>query len=54
MNSYAYTKKSDLKICSFKEMTEEWLEFAVNCEEVRSMNLISWMVLWQTIRFGIM
>ena len=54
VNSYAYTKKSDLKICSFKEMTEEWLEFAVNCEEVRSMNLISWLDLWQTIRFGIM
>ena len=31
MNSYAYTKNSDLKICSFEEMTEEWLEFVVNC-----------------------
>ena len=31
MNSYAYMKNSDLKICSFEEMTEEWLEFVVNC-----------------------
>ena len=31
MNSYAYTENSDLKICSFEEMTEEWLEFVVNC-----------------------
>ena len=31
VNSYAYTKNSDLKICSFEEMTEEWLEFVVNC-----------------------
>lgn len=30
VNSYAYTKNSDLKICSFEEMTEEWLEFVVN------------------------
>ena len=31
VNRYAYTKNSDLKICSFEEMTEEWLEFVVNC-----------------------
>ena len=31
VNSYVYTKNSDLKICSFEEMTEEWLEFVVNC-----------------------
>ena len=31
VNSYAYTENSDLKICSFEEMTEEWLEFVVNC-----------------------
>ena len=31
MNSYAYRKSSDLRICSFEEMTEEWLEFVVNC-----------------------
>ena len=29
VNSYAYTKNSDLKICSFEEMTEEWLGFVV-------------------------
>ena len=31
VNSYAYAENSDLKICSFEEMTEEWLEFVVNC-----------------------
>ena len=31
VNSYVYTINSDLKICSFKVMTEEWLEFVVNC-----------------------
>ena len=29
VNSYAYTKNSDLKICSFEEMTEEWLGVVV-------------------------
>lgn len=31
VNSYSYMKNSKLKICSFEEMTEEWLEFVVNC-----------------------
>ena len=31
VNSYTYMGNSDLKVCSFEEMTEEWLEFVVNC-----------------------
>ena len=31
VNSYVYTENSNFKICSFEEMTEEWLEFVVNC-----------------------
>lgn len=31
VNCYAYTQNSNLKVCSFEEMTEEWLEFVVNC-----------------------
>ena len=31
VNSYVYTPNEDLKVCVFKEMTEEWLQFVVNC-----------------------
>lgn len=31
VNSYAYTQNANLKICVFSEMTEEWLQFVVNC-----------------------
>ena len=31
INNYIYKRNSSLKICSFEEMTEEWLEFVVNC-----------------------
>jgi len=31
VNSYTYTANKDLKTCTFKEMTDEWLEFVVNC-----------------------
>ena len=30
-NCYFYRKKEDLKICVFEQMTEEWLQFVVNC-----------------------
>lgn len=33
VNRYAYTMNSNLAICGFKEMTEEWLEFVVNCRK---------------------
>lgn len=35
INNYIYKKNSALKICSFEEMTEEWLEFVVNCRRGR-------------------
>lgn len=31
VNVYAYNKNNDLKIKKFDEMTDEWLEFVVNC-----------------------
>lgn len=31
VNKYKYNQNTDLKICIFKEMTKEWLEFVVNC-----------------------
>lgn len=31
VNVYVYNKNSDLKIKKFDEMTDEWLEFVVNC-----------------------
>lgn len=31
INQYVYTENADLKIKVFKEMTDEWLEFVVNC-----------------------
>lgn len=33
VNVYEYRKNVDLKICSFPEMTEEWLDFVVNCRK---------------------
>lgn len=33
VNVYEYRKNMDLKICSFPEMTEEWLDFVVNCRK---------------------
>lgn len=35
INNYIYKENSTLKICSFEEMTEEWLEFVVNCRRGR-------------------
>ena len=31
VNRYIYTENSSLKICRYYEMTEEWLDFVVNC-----------------------
>lgn len=31
VNSYIYTPDERLKVCIFKEMTEEWLQFVVDC-----------------------
>lgn len=30
VNSYLYTKNEDLRICTFEQMTEEWLQFIVD------------------------
>ena len=35
VNRYSYTMNSNLEVCAFKEMTEEWLEFVVNCRRGR-------------------
>lgn len=31
VNVYTYEENSELKVCRFDEMTEEWLEFVVAC-----------------------
>lgn len=31
VNVYQYEAQEELKICSFEEMTEEWLDFVVDC-----------------------
>lgn len=31
VNRYSYTKNEGLRICVFQEMTEDWLQFVVNC-----------------------
>ena len=31
MSRYTYTPNTELKVLSFSEMTEEWLDFIVNC-----------------------
>ncbi len=33
VNIYEYTEIPNLKICSFLQMTEEWLDFVVNCRK---------------------
>lgn len=33
VNRYTYIENKNLKICVFDEMTEEWLEFVVNCRK---------------------
>ena len=33
VNVYSYTKAADLKILSFDSMTEEWLDFVVDCRQ---------------------
>ena len=33
VNVYEYRKNVELKICSFPEMTEAWLDFVVNCRK---------------------
>lgn len=31
VNSYLYIWNDEIKVCSFPEMTEEWLQFVVDC-----------------------
>ena len=31
VNAYVYTPNEDLNMCIFSEMTEEWLQFVVDC-----------------------
>jgi hypothetical protein len=31
VNCYDYTEDKNLKVCTFEEMTEEWLQFVVDC-----------------------
>ena len=31
VNIYRYTQADSLNICTFDQMTEEWLQLAVNC-----------------------
>ncbi len=33
VNSYAYTPNTNLNMCIFSEMTEEWLQFVVDCRQ---------------------
>ena len=35
VNCFTYVQNGDLNLCIFKEMTEEWLEFVVNCRRDR-------------------
>ena len=36
INWYEYTENPDLKILEYKEMTEEWLDFIVDCRSGKS------------------
>lgn len=38
VNSYTYTENTKLKKCIFPKMTEEWLQFVVNCRRGKEHN----------------
>lgn len=38
VNIYSYTKDKNLNICSFSKMTDEWLDFVVNCRSGKEHN----------------
>ena len=38
VNRYAYTENKDLRTCSFEELTEEWLQFVVDCRRGKEHN----------------
>lgn len=38
INKYNYVKNENLKIYSFTEMSEEWLQFVVNCRQGKEHN----------------
>lgn len=38
INKYNYVKNKNLKIYSFTEMSEEWLQFVVNCRQGKEHN----------------
>lgn len=38
VNIYSYTENKDLNICNFSKMTDEWLEFVVNCRRGKEHN----------------
>lgn len=54
VNNYSYLKNPELKILCFSEMTEEWLDFVVNCRRGKMHTYDIVEGLWQMIRFGIM
>ena len=38
VNKYNYEENRDLKICVFSQMTEEWLQFVVDCRQGKEHN----------------
>ena len=38
VSRYQYTSNAQLKICQFSEMTEEWLQFVVDCRSGKEHN----------------
>lgn len=52
VNHYEYTPNTELKILTFNEMTDEWLDLWQTADVELNMIMTSWKDLWQTIRFG--
>ena len=54
VNNYSYLKNPELKILCFSEMTEEWLDFVVNCRrgKMHTYDIVEGPM--EMIRFGIM
>ena len=56
VNEYIYVPNRNLKVLSFPDMTEEWLDFIVACRlgGPKPILTISWKAPWQMIRFSTM
>ena len=52
VNIYEFEGYNGYKTKVFSEMTEEWLDFVIDCRRGRRMTTTLWKDRWQTTRYG--